>query len=118
MTVLPMHCVLLSWDPERGLIIGNRYVPIGAFAHTGDMQKDAEAFAAICRYMQSVSQAHEPHPKELPATHSLPSYTETQLACAQRFTVAGVARGSGISPQRPTVSRESFLDALDEMEIE
>lgn len=110
-----MRAVLVSWHDELGIVLGSNNNPAAIFTYTGDMQKDAESFAKLCRYLQSIAPIMPP--QALPSIKELPAYTEAQLANAQRFTVAGHAYGNGMKRKAPTVTNEALLDALSDIEL-
>lgn len=107
------RAALISWDNQRGLAIlsagPNTFLLPEA---TGDMQKDAEAYTRLSRYLQSLAPILPP---EQPAHSSgpLPEVTEQELARATRFSYPQAARGIR---QRPsTVSGEELLDLINAM---
>ena len=111
------RAAIISWDRTRGVAVLAAGPNTFFLNHTGDMQKDAEAFASLCRFLQVIAPnlpPAEPLPRQVPSG-PLPEITEEELNRAQVFTYPAPARGVRGHSRLRTVSQTELLDIIDDL---
>ena len=111
------RAAIMSWDKDRGVAVLAAGPNVFYLSHTGDMQKDAESFASLCRFLQVIAPNLPPaeaFPRSVPSG-PLPEVTESELRRAQVFTQPSAARGSGHKSGFRTATREEALAIIDEI---
>ena len=114
--VMP-RAALLSWDKDRGVAVLSAGPNTFYLAHTGDMQKDAESFAGLCRFLQVIAPnlpPADPLPRPV-ASGPLPEITDEELRRAQVFTYPAAARGIRGHNKLRTVSQTELLDIIEDL---
>lgn len=105
-----MRAAIIAWDEEKGIVV----LSAGPNTFTldpslGDMQKDAEQFVRLEKYLRALAPQLPPSNLDGLNDGPLPEITEEQLANAQRFAIPRAAKGVKAKPSKIT---QEELDKL------